>query len=90
MTTSRDKIESHELIGLRVNIEKSTNPTIRGVTGIIIDETKNTFKISTIRKKIITLPKKDNSFVFFLQDGNKLMINGRILVGRPEERIGKR
>jgi ribonuclease P protein subunit POP4 len=63
---------------------------MRGVSGIIIDETKNTLKISTVRKKVLTIPKKDNSFIFFLQDDTKLMTHGNILIGRPEDRIGKR
>ena len=90
MIISPDKVKFQELIGSQVKIKKSSNPTLRGISGIIIDETKNTLKISTVRKKIITIPKKDNSFIFFLQDNTKLMTHGNIFIGRPEDRIGKR
>ncbi len=68
---------NHELIGLNVKVLGT------GIEGRIIDETKNMLIIehNHKKKKII---KNNNEFEF---DGIK--IDGKSLVGRPEERIKK-
>ena len=59
------------------------------LNGIIIDETKNTFKIeSEGQEKII--PKKGSIFTFEIPSGEKVEVNGDILSIRPEDRIKKR
>lgn len=35
----------HELIGLLVKVDSSCDPTLNGLSGRVIDETRNTFKI---------------------------------------------
>ncbi len=37
----------HELIGLKATVVQSRNTTQEGLTGLIIDETKNTFSLRT-------------------------------------------
>ncbi|MDR0767632.1 MAG: ribonuclease P protein subunit [Methanosarcinales archaeon] len=37
----------HELIGLLVKVDSSCDPTINGLSGLVIDETRNTLKIET-------------------------------------------
>lgn len=80
----------HELIGLDVRIVKSTDPTQKGLKGKIIDETYNTFKIETKEGKEKIIPKKNSTFVFTLSSGEKIEVEGRLLVGRPEDRIKKK
>ncbi len=82
-------IVRHELIGLKVRVEKSTNPFQKGIKGVVIDETYNTLKVET-RKGVKTLIKKECVFVFTLPDGTKVMVDGKLLVGRPEDRIKKK
>jgi len=77
------------LIGLKVRVERSTDPTLVGVRGLIIDETYNTFKIETNKKEII-VPKRNCVFVFTLPNGTKVEVDGKLLVGRPEDRIKKK
>jgi ribonuclease P protein subunit POP4 len=80
----------HELIGLEVKIEKSTDPTQKGVKGKVIDETYNTIKIEVKNGKEKTIPKKNSVFIFTLPSGEKVEVEGRLLVGRPEDRIKKK
>jgi RNase P/RNase MRP subunit p29 len=44
-------ISREELIGLRVKILECTDPTWIGQSGLILDETKNTFLIEIENKK---------------------------------------
>lgn len=37
----------HELIGLFVKVDSSCDPTINGLSGLVVDETRNTIKIET-------------------------------------------
>lgn len=80
----------HELIGLEVKISKSKNKFLVGVKGMVIDETYNTLVIKTDSKKEKKIIKKICVFDFKLPDGTIVSVDGRLLVGRPEDRIKKR
>lgn len=80
----------HELIGLKVRIKKSLNSSLRNMKGRIVDETYNTFKIEKENGKEKIVIKKLCTFVFYLPNGKRVEVEGRILVGRPEDRIKKR
>jgi len=73
-----------ELIGLDVEITKSTRRELIGLRGKVIDETLNTFVIETSDKER-TVPKKFCVFRF----GGEHTIDGRNLLYRPEDRIKK-
>jgi ribonuclease P protein subunit POP4 len=78
-----------EFIGTEAKIAKSRNRHYIGIRGKIIDETRNTFTIlhEDKKKKII----KDFSvFHFKFSDGTVVEIDGKLLVGRPEDRLKKR
>jgi ribonuclease P protein subunit POP4 len=79
----------HEFIGTEAKISKSKHPGYVGISGKIIDETRNTFTIlhEGKPKKIV----KDSSiFNFKFSDGSIVEIDGKLLVGRPEDRLKKR
>ncbi|MBI2005204.1 MAG: ribonuclease P protein subunit [Candidatus Aenigmarchaeota archaeon] len=80
----------HELVGLKVKIEQSGDPTQRGLKGTVIDETYNTLKIETSEKKEKTTIKENNVFIFTLPDKTKVEVDGKLLVSRPEDRIKKK
>jgi ribonuclease P protein subunit POP4 len=82
-------ILQHEFIGLKVKVVKSTNPNNVGIEGTIIDETRNTFKVQH-EDHMKMLIKKENMFHFMWPDGTVLEIDGKMVVGRPEERVKKR
>jgi ribonuclease P protein subunit POP4 len=77
-----------ELIGTNVKITKSINPNYIGIYGKVIDETKKTFSISSEGKTKIIV-KGISVFHFSLSDGTIVEIDGRLLIGRPEDRLKK-
>ncbi|MBS7655369.1 ribonuclease P protein subunit [Candidatus Bathyarchaeota archaeon] len=79
----------HELIGLKVKISCCKNLQLNGLEGLIIDETKNTLCIQT-NGKIKLIPKDISIFHIFLPNGKIVEVNGKILVGRPENRLKMR
>lgn len=80
----------HELIGLEVEVFNSTNKSLIGINGKIIDETKKTLKLETDKDEEKLIPKNVSIFHFTLPDGSRVEIDGKILVNRPEDRIKKR
>lgn len=77
----------HELIGLNMEVVESRNKILGRVKGKIIYETKNLLHVETEKgvKKVI----KDQVVIRLKFKGKTLEINGKLLVGRPEERIKK-
>jgi ribonuclease P protein subunit POP4 len=86
MITPKNLIR-HELIGLEVKIVDSTDPTIKGTKGRIIDETRNMLTIEALgkRKKV---PKAICRFHFRLEDA-LVEVDGKTIVGRPQDRVKK-
>jgi ribonuclease P protein subunit POP4 len=76
-----------ELIGLHVKIKDCKDPSWIGKSGIIIDETKNTFliEIDDEKKKIA----KNIASFEFKYKGKNITINGSKIAFRPEDRIKK-
>jgi len=76
-----------ELIGRHVTIKECTDPNWVNKSGIIIDETKNTFliEIDNKQKRI----SKDIAVFEFKDDEKKTTIKGSRLTYRPENRIKK-
>ncbi|MGQ9538366.1 MAG: ribonuclease P protein component 1 [Candidatus Bathycorpusculaceae bacterium] len=82
-------IIGYELIGTEATVAKSTNRSCIGIRGKVIDETRNTFIILHNGKRKIIV--KDSSiFHFKFSDGTVVEIDGKLLVGRPEDRLKKR
>ena len=95
MPITANNIVRHELIGLRVRIEKSTDKSLEKLSGKVIDESYNILKIegkkrSEKRPKEKSIPKLNSIFIFTLPNGVKVEVDGCLLVGRPEDRIKKR
>ncbi len=76
----------HELSGLRAKIEFSKNKTLVGLEGTIVNETKNTITIKTKTKEKI-ISKSVVTLRIYLN--GSILIDGKMLIGRPEERIKK-
>jgi len=82
------EILSYEFIGTTMRITKSTNSSEVGLSGVIVNETRNTFVIAAttgpkrVAKASITL-----NFIF--QDSTIVEVEGRLLTGRPEDRLKK-
>ncbi|MBU5537635.1 MAG: ribonuclease P protein component 1 [Candidatus Aenigmatarchaeota archaeon] len=89
MSITPHNLVRHELIGLKVKVEKSTDPSQKGIYGTVIDETYNTLKIET-KDKEKTVIKGNCVFVFTLPDKTKVQVDGKLLISRPEDRIKKK
>ena len=77
-----------EFIGTESRITRSQHPGYVGISGRVINETKNTFTIFRAgrAKNVI----KDSAvFNFKFSDGTIVEIDGKLLVGRPEDRLKK-
>ena len=80
-------IVKDELIGRKVTIKDCTDPNWINKSGIITDETKNTFLITENgREKKIA---KNTATFEFEYHGEKQVIEGTRLTYRPEDRIKK-
>lgn len=72
-----------EFIGLKAKVLESSDASLKGIEGVIIDETKNMLIIET--KKGIKKIAKD--IAIFEINGN--VVDGKKIKYRPEDRIGK-
>ena len=81
----------HELIGLRVDIVSSADPTNAGRGGMVVDETRNMLVIENGRTgKVVKIMKKGAVFEFTGDDGGgKTRLAGDDISYRPEDRIKK-
>lgn len=79
----------HELIGLNVRITRSTDPTIKGARGTIVDETRHMLTLVGRARKI-SVPKSVATFRFKLHNGTLVDVDGTRLIGRPENRLKTR
>lgn len=79
-----ENLLGHEIMGLGVEVMKSTDKGKEGATGRVIDETRNTITIETGGKEKV-IPKKEVWLRFRLPGGNA-DVNGPDLVARPEDR----
>ena len=77
----------HELIGLRVEVVSHSDPSLIGIKGTIVDETRNTLIIKTPRGERKRILKLYGVFKLYLDDGVEVVIDGSSILGRPEERL---
>jgi ribonuclease P protein subunit POP4 len=78
----------NEFIGTEGKIAKSPHVGYTGICGEVIDETKHTFTFLH-KGKIKSVVKKLAVFNFKFSDGTIVEIDGKLLVGRPEDRLKK-
>ena len=80
-----ENLGSHELIGLRVTVLRDDKPEH---SGLVIDETMNTFRLFSETKRIM-VPKQGRDFLFHLENGQNVMLKGSHIMFRPEDRTKK-
>ena len=83
----RRRLIRDELIGLPVTICRCTDPTWLNKSGVIVDETKNTFLIE-VNGTIKRIAKNIATFEFQVNE-EKIRIDGKDIMYRPEDRIKK-
>jgi ribonuclease P protein subunit POP4 len=82
-------IVQQELIGLNAKVVRSSHPGYVGIEGKVLNETRNTIVILHEDKKKIII-KNTSVFNFTMPDGTVVEIDGKAIIGRPEDRIKKR
>jgi ribonuclease P protein subunit POP4 len=79
-------VRKHELIGLQVAVLRSPDPSLVGVRGLVVDETRNTLVVEAGgREKRV--PKEGTRFRFEVQGG--VEVDGDEILFRPEDRTKK-
>ncbi|TLZ71709.1 MAG: ribonuclease P protein subunit [Methanobacteriota archaeon] len=80
------RLTKHEFIGLQVAIVRASDPSLIGVQGLVVDETRNTVVVEAGgREKRV--PKQGSRFRFQIQGG--LEVDGDEIMFRPEDRVKK-
>ena len=88
MTVSPSIVQD-EFIGLVANVVKCSNSSVVGLMGQVVDETRNTFTLSCNSERKVVI--KDTAvFDFTLSNGTVVEIDGKVIMGRPEDRLKKR
>jgi ribonuclease P protein subunit POP4 len=78
----------YEFIGAKGLVAQSPNMDYLGVGGLVVGETKNTFLFQG-EGKARSIIKEAATFDFTFNDGTVVEIDGKLLVGRPEDRLKK-
>ncbi|HKZ99884.1 MAG TPA: ribonuclease P protein subunit [Thermoplasmata archaeon] len=77
-------LRKHELIGLAVEVVRATDPSLVGLKGRVVDETRNMLLVDTGGgEKMIA--KRGSRFRFEVQGGTE--VEGDEIAFRPEDRI---
>ena len=78
----------YEFIGTDGKVARSPHKGYVGLSGKVIGETKNTFTFLR-ENKAKSVIKESALFNFKFEDGTIVEIDGKLLVGRPEDRLKK-
>jgi ribonuclease P protein subunit POP4 len=89
MRLTPSNLLQHELIGLSITVDESTNRTLCGLRGTVVDESRNMLVLENERKAEKRVSKAGNRFIFELDDGMLVRVKGDRLISRPEDRIKK-
>ena len=77
-----------ELIGKHVNVLSASDPSQTGLSGTVVDETKNMLRID-IGTKLVLIPKAFSQLSLSDEAKDERVIMGEAILGRPEDRIGR-
>ena len=77
-----------EFIGTTGAVASSPHRGYLGICGEVLNETKNTFSIKQ-NGKTRQVVKDQAVFQFKFSDGTVVEIDGKLLVGKPEDRLKK-
>ena len=81
---SGENLPGHEIIGLEARVVKSSDASKAGISGKVVDETRNTVTVETHSGEKV-LGKKEVWLEFRLKNETAL-VAGQAIEGRPEDR----
>lgn len=87
MITKKNLLYS-TFIGLKAEVMNSSQRSLVGLKGTIVDETKNLIVIET-KEKEVKVPKVSATFRFTLDSGETIDVEGSKIAFRPHERPKK-
>ena len=73
-----------EFIGKTIKVVDATNKNLIGIKGVIVDETKNLFELDNGKKLV-----KEQITITMNIEHETITLEGKHIVGRPEERLKK-
>lgn len=83
MSITPENLPKHELIGLKAEVVDSSDESLVGIQGEVLDETQSLLLIENKQ-----VEKKNCVFRFKLPDGQDVKLDGNLINKRPEERVG--
>ncbi len=91
MSPNSKEFRVGNILGKKIIILKSTNKFNTDKTGIIVNESKNMIYLSNKEKvaDIKKIPKQDIEILKVISGSGDYFINGKTLLGRPEDKISK-
>jgi len=81
-------IVRYEFIGTKAKVTRSRHEDYAGIQGKVVGESRNTFTIQNGEARRTVL-KESAIFHFTFSDRTVVEISGKLLVGRPEDRLKK-
>lgn len=84
---SLKEYRKYGLIGRNIEIVMAKNKSLIGLKGKVVDETKNMLVIESKDREKRVLKEQVKLLINFKKE--KIKADGKIFVGRPEERIKK-
>lgn len=88
MRRSAEEVAASELIGCYLRVESSAHAPFVGLSGVVVDETRNTLVVETA-DGVVRVPKVGQTFEFAAADGATALLEGADIAHRPEDRVKK-
>jgi len=89
MTISPENILYHELVGLQVIIQESSDISLKGLSGKIVSETRNMITVEKKDGNVIRVAKEIATKIELATDSGVCFISGSSLIGKPEDRLAR-
>lgn len=89
LTVTAENLPYHEIAGLHATIVNSTDTTLRGVSGVILSETRNTIFVEVSQGKTLQVAKKAAEKIRVVTGPGVCFISGSSLIGKPEDRLAR-
>jgi len=86
MAITPQNILAHEWIGLSITIKEAADRKLNGLSGIVRDETRNTFQLET-QGNLVRIVKDKTTFLAILPNSETILVQGGLLKHRSEDRV---
>lgn len=84
---TKQNLAKHEWVGLAARVERSSDPTVAGASGTLVDETLSTVTIERSDGREIKLQKRGTALSFSLPSGERATLDLTLLQFRPWDRV---